>query len=338
MHRPSEPTIRSVAERAGVSKSLVSLVLRDSPKVSDARRQAVLDAIRDLGYRPNAAARSLSERRTHAIGVVLGDLRNPWYAECLDGLDAVLRPGGFTALLGDGRGDDQRLVHTFMDMRVDGLVLLGSMAPSAAILEAAARIPTVVAGSRDFEGPVVPGVDVSAQDDRRGAEIATEHLIGLGHRRIAHLAGDDSAAVARIRRQAYVDTMQRHGLGAEIAIAVCDLTEDGGRAVAAELLGADPGPTAVFAVNDMACVGALGAAVERGLSVPRDFSLVGYDNTRLAGLRHLDLTSIDIASPDVGRRAAELLLQRIDDPQRAATVRLVTPSLVVRGSTAAPTR
>jgi DNA-binding LacI/PurR family transcriptional regulator len=327
-----EPTIRSVAERAGVSKSLVSLVLRGSPQVSEARRQAVLDAVRDLGYRPNAAARSLSERRTHTIGVLLGDLRNPWYAECLDGLNAVMRPAGLTLLLGDGRLD-ARLAHTFMDMRVDGLVLLGSTTPTPAITEALDRIPTVAAGSRDFDAAGLPHLDISAQDDRLGAEIATEHLIGLGHRRVAHIASD-AAAVAVIRHRSYRDTMAGHGLAA--VVAECDMTEDGGHRAARDLLAGDDRATAIFCVNDMSAMGALTAANELGLSVPRDLSLVGYDNTYLAGLRHIGLSSIDIASRAVGEDAARLLRERIDDPRRPAEVHLAEPSLASRATTAPP--
>jgi DNA-binding LacI/PurR family transcriptional regulator len=327
-----EPTIRSVAERAGVSKSLVSLVLRGSPKVSDERRRAVLDAVQELGYRPNAAARSLSERRTRTVGVVLGDLRNPWYAECLDGLNAVLHPAGLTLLLGNGRLDP-RLPHTFMDMRVDGLVLLGSLTPTPEIAEAAGRIPTVAAGSRDFDAAGWPYLDVSAQDDRLGAEIATEHLIGLGHRRVGHL-GSDSAAVAVLRGTSYRDTMARHGLSP--VETTCDMTEDGGHRAAREILARDDHPTALFCVNDMTAIGALMAAGELGLSVPRDLSLVGYDNTYLAELRHFGLTSIEISSRAVGEQAARLLLSRLDDPARPGEIHLAEPTLAARTTTAPP--
>jgi DNA-binding LacI/PurR family transcriptional regulator len=334
---PGEPTIRSVAERAGVSKSLVSLVLRGSPSVSDEKRQAVLKAIKELGYRPNAAARILSERRTRVVGVLMDDLRNPWYVDCLDGLNSVLHAGGLTMLLGDGRLDrraDHRLLHTFMDMRVAGLVLVGTMPPSAAIIEAISRLPAVVVvGSRDFD---LPHVDVSAQDDRLGAELAVRHLVELGHRGIAHVGGDQ-AAVSEIRRRAYEDTLEECGLGDEVAVETCDLTEEGGYHAGIRLLSARRRPTAIFAINDVACVGVMSAAAELGLSVPRDLSLVGYDNTHLSRLRHLWLTSVDIASWDVGRHAAELLMQRIDEPTRDAVEYLATPTLVVRGSSAPPT-
>jgi DNA-binding LacI/PurR family transcriptional regulator len=330
-----QPTIRSVAEHAGVSKSLVSLVLRNSPHVSPEKRQAVLEAIEELGYRPNASARSLTERRTRAIGVVLNDLRNPWIVDCVDGMNAELRDSGMHMLLGDARldrRDDERLLHAFMDMRVDGLILVGTMPRSTTITEAARRLPTVVAGDRDLR---FPNVDIVGVDDLRGGEIATRHLIELGHRRIAHLAGNYGAFSER-RRDSYQATMRNHGLEDNIVIETCDATEEGGYRAAVRLLSRTPRPTAIFVVNDMACVGALSAADELGIGVPDELSLVGYDNTHLARIRHLWLTSVDTATYESGRRAAKLLLDRIENPSREPVEDLLIPSLEIRGSTAAP--
>ncbi|POX46606.1 LacI family DNA-binding transcriptional regulator, partial [Streptomyces sp. Ru72] len=146
------PTIRDVAERAGVSKSLVSLVLRGSDQVRPEKRRAVLAAVEELGYRPNAAARSLSERRTRTVGVLLNDMRNPWFVELLDGLNSRLHDAGLRMLLADGHlnrrlGED--LTRTFTDLRVDGLIAVGTLPPSEALRQAAARVPTVVAGARE---------------------------------------------------------------------------------------------------------------------------------------------------------------------------------------------
>ncbi|MFE2188806.1 LacI family DNA-binding transcriptional regulator, partial [Streptomyces sp. NPDC059455] len=143
------PTIRDVAERAGVSKSLVSLVLRGSQQVRPEKRRAVLAAVEELGYRPNAAARSLSERRTRTVGVLLNDLRNPWFVELLDGLNSELYASGLRTLLADGRlnwrlGED--LTHTFTELRVDGLIAVGTLPDPAAVRTAAARGPPEVAG------------------------------------------------------------------------------------------------------------------------------------------------------------------------------------------------
>ncbi|MFF0789303.1 LacI family DNA-binding transcriptional regulator [Streptomyces spiralis] len=328
------PTIRDVAARAGVSKSLVSLVLRGSESVRPEKRRAVLAAIEELGYRPNAAARSLSERRTRTVGVLLNDLRNPWFVELLDGLNARLHDSGLHVLLADGRlnrrlGRD--LTRTFTELRVDGVVAVGTLQDPAALRTAADRVPTVVAGTRE---PELPGVDVVAGDDEHGARLATEHLIGLGHRRIAHIAG--RGAVGELRRRGFEAAMREHGLAEMAVVEQGDLTEEGGYRATVRLLSRRQRPTAVFAVNDMTCVGALSAAGESGLTVPGNLSLAGYDNTYLSRLRHLWLTTVDDAGHDVGRRAAQRLLDRIEDPGRPRTVDLTVPVLEVRGTTAAP--
>lgn len=331
------PTIRTVAEHAGVSKSLVSLVLRDSPKVSPVKREAVLRAVAELGYRTNAVARSLAERRTRTIGVLLNDLRQPWFTEMLDGLTPVLHEHGLHILLGDGqlnRRTDESLTRTFRELGVDGLVLAGTMPLSPAIEEIASEVPTVAVGSRDL---AVRRADMVANDDRIGGQLATRHLIELGHRRIAHIA-NPAGIVPELRREAYEDEMRAGGLGAHIAIEYSDLTEEGGYRAAARLLDrADP-PTAIFAVNDMTGLGALSAAGDRGIDVPARLSLVGYDNSHLAKLRCIGLSSVDGAGHEVGRQAAELLLARIEDPRRPAELRLIPPTLAIRGTSAPPDR
>jgi DNA-binding LacI/PurR family transcriptional regulator len=328
------PTIRDVAERAGVSKSLVSLVLRNAGSVSQAKRQAVLAAAAELGYRVNAAARSLSERRTHTVGVLLDDMRNPWFVDLLDGLNHTLSARGLRMLMADGhlsRRAGQDLVGSFMELRVDGVVAVGTL-PDPSILSAiAARLPTVVAGARDGE---TAELDVVANDDALGGRIATEHLLGLGHRAVAHISG--RGKVGELRRGSFEETMSGHGLAASAAIEAGDHTEEGGYRAAVRLLSSPSPPTAIFGYNDISCVGALTAAEELGLKVPGDLSIVGYDNTYLAQLRHLWLTTVDSAGFEVGRQAASCLLERIADPGDGGTVTLTRPHLEIRGTTAAP--
>ncbi|MET8610496.1 LacI family DNA-binding transcriptional regulator [Streptomyces misionensis] len=325
------PTIRDVAERAGVSKSLVSLVLRDSGPVRPEKREAVLRAVRELGYRPNAAARSLSEQRTRTIGVLLDDLRNPWFVDLLDGLNPPLHAAGLRMLLADARlnrrlGHD--LAEPFLDLGVDGLVVVGTVPDAGALGALAHRMPMVVAGARE---PQPDGVDVIAGDDERGARLATEHLLDLGHRRIAHLAGH--GAVGELRRRGFEAAMRARG--AEPLVEPGDLTEEGGYRGTVRLLHRPQRPTALFAVNDMASVGALSAAEELGLKVPRDLSVAGYDNTSISRLRHVWLTTVDTAPHEVGRRAAHCLLDRFDRPGTPGRLHLAAPTLEIRGTTAA---
>ncbi|GLY78726.1 LacI family DNA-binding transcriptional regulator [Actinoallomurus iriomotensis] len=324
----AKPTIRNVAERAGVSKSLVSLVMRGSPHVSEHRRQAVLKAARELGYRPNAVARSLVEGRTRLIGALVADLHNPFFAEFLDGLQESLHGAGLRMLVGSGRWDPHfqaEAVEAFLEMRVDGLVLL-SVVPDS-LKEAAKSVPVVVVGERDVEG-----VDIVVDDDELGARLAVDHLVGLGHDRIAHIEGAPSTT-AHYRRIGYESAMRSHRLDDRIIVEPGDFTEDGGYRAARKLLSRDPRPTAIFAPNDLVATGVLSAADELGLHVPEDISIVGYDNTHLAAIRHVSLTSVDQPRRDMGRVAAERLCARIDDPLRDTLQTLVVPHLVIRSTT-----
>ncbi|MCG5217777.1 LacI family DNA-binding transcriptional regulator [Streptosporangium sp. KLBMP 9127] len=326
------PTIRNVAERAGVSKSLVSLVLRGSPHVSEHRRQAVLEAARELGYRPNAVARSLVEGRTHLVGALVADLHNPFYSEFLDGLQESLHGDGLRLLIGNSqweRAFEDEAVEAFLELRVDGLVLLGIPPVSETLSEATAYTPTVVVGERDFE---LDGVDIVVDDDQLGARLAVDHLVQLGHRSIAHIEGARSSA-ARFRCEGYLVAMRRHALAPYIMVEHGDFSEEGGRRAARNLLTRDPRPTAVFAASDMVALGVLTAASELGLRVPEDLSVVGYDNTHLSAIHHISLTSVDQPRRAMGRSAAALLSDRIADPGKVTRLRQVTPTLVVRRST-----
>ena len=334
------PTIRDVAERAGVSKSLVSLVLRGSSKVSPDRRAAVDQAIAELGYRPNAAARTLREGRSRAIGVLLNDVRHPWFFDLLDGLISVLEAEGrHVVLSGGGRLDrrmDDSVLRGFLELEVDGFILAGTQANSPVIAEIANVVPTITVGWRDID---LPRVDAVANDDLLGATLATRHLIDLGHRRIAHISGrvaGTSNVIGKLRQQGYEDTMRAAGLGEHIRVEPGDFTEDAGYRATVRLLSSGQPPTAIFAVDDMTCLGAQSAASEMNIDVPGRLSLVGYDNSYLSRLRSIWITSIDSAGFDAGRLAARTLLARVADPARTAEVHLLAPTLQVRGSTAPP--
>lgn len=328
------PTLETVAAAAGVSRSLVSLVLNNSPKVSPASRDAVLRAVADLGYRPNAAARRLAEQRSRTIGVLLNDIRQPWFADMLDGLTPVLHGAGKHMLLGDGRIDqmmDDTLTWSFLDFGVDGLVLAGSIPLSEAVLSIASKIPTVAVGGRGLDLDL-PQVDVLANDNERGARLVVEHLTGLGHTRIAHISGLPSLA-GQLRMQGYEDSMRAAGLGAQVLIDHGDMSEEGGYRSTVRLLSRPDRPTAIFAANDLTCVGALSAATALGIRVPEELSLAGFDNSLFARLRALWLTSVDGTAYQMGQQAGQMLLERIENPGAPPQIRLLPPKLEVRGST-----
>jgi DNA-binding LacI/PurR family transcriptional regulator len=327
------PTIYDVAQRAGVSKSLVSLVLRGAPHVSDARREAVEAAIDELGYRPSRAASALASQRTLTVGVLIDDFHNPWFVELLAGLRSVLDPAGYTASAADLQLDaaERNPVEGFLAQHVDALVIAAD--PPAGMLDGV-EVPIVVAGTRELGAlGLEPALDVVAGDDELGARLATEHLLGLGHRRVAHLAGRGGPGEAR--RRGYEAAMRAAGLEPTAAGGGAT-SEAAGYAAACALLDARPEVTGIVAANDVMAVGALAALRERGLSVPDDVSVVGHDDSPLAAYRYLALTSVDGHSREVGAAAARALLARLADRAAPPHRELLAPDLVVRGSTARP--
>jgi DNA-binding LacI/PurR family transcriptional regulator len=337
--RPSHPplkapTIIDVAARAGVSKSLVSRVMRGENSVSASSRAAVMAAAEELGYRANAVARSLVQRRSYNVGVVVSDLHNIFFAEVLDGLYAAAAEGGYRTLITTGNRDplaEQRALEQLLELRADGVVLAGSRMPAAAI-EAAARVVPIAAVGSDLR---LPGVDVVVDDDFAGAALAVEHLAGLGHRDIALIDGGEGAGAAE-RRAGYTSAMEAAGLSAHIRVEPGDFTESGGHEGARRLLAGPRRPTAIFASNDQSAVGALNAINEAGLQVPEDVSLMGYDNTALAALRHISLTTIHQPRNQIGEMAMKAVLRRIQRPGSPARRQVLAPKLVVRATTAPP--
>ena len=324
----SQPTMQQVAERAGVSTALVSLVMRGAPNVSDMRRALVLKAADDLGYRPNVLARNLASRRTRTLGVVVNDLHNPFFAEMVDGIHTTAAANGYRVLIGNGqhsRLGEADAIETFLQFRVDGLILAGPVVTEGE-MERAAKSAAVVAIGRTASSLDVDTVNC---DDLLGARLAVEHLAGLGHHRISHIDGGSGAGAAK-RLQGYEDTMRALGLGDHISVATGDFSESGGYNGADDLLTLNPRPTAIFAANDLSAAGALDRVEDAGLEVPSDIAIVGYDNTGLAAMHHLSLTTINQPRGEFGRIATELLMQRLDDGRTDAVHHVVAPTLVVR--------
>lgn len=333
---PARPTMEDVAREAGVSRSLVSLVFQDSPKVAPASRERVLAAADRLGYRPNALARSLASTRTQTIGILLDDLRNPFFADALGAFEDAASAAGYRALIADGRRDaarEEEAVRTFVDHRVDGVVTISPRLSDAQLATLAALVP-LVSVERDCD---LPTVDVVMHDEREGARLAVAHLAELGHRRIAHIDGGPGAGSA-VRREGYAAAMQAVGLGDAVDVIAGEYTESAGRAAAAELLRRDPLPTAVFCANDAMAAGVAAVLAEHGIAVPGQVSIVGYDNTMLAALHVLSLTSVRQPLDLLARSAIAALDARLEDPQRRASRVLVAPELVLRRSTAGPRR
>ena len=334
----SRPTINDVAARAGVSKSLVSLAIRGSDRVSEESREAILRAADELGYRPNAAARSLADRRSRTIGVLLHDLHNPVFAQVLDGVQEIVRAHGYRTMLVTGHGDSQREraeLAALLDFQVEGLILISHGLDPALAQQAAGECPVVIVMRHDITGR---GISTVCADDVRAGREAVERLVALGHRRIAHVSGGENR-VGADREQGYREAMAEAGLANHILVEAGDFTEAGGRAAAALLLERDPDITGLVVANDLSALGAVVAAQEVDRSVPSDLSIVGFDGMSLAALGSLTLTTMVQPLEQMGRAAAEQVFRRITSPRSRLTHDQVISSWLPRGTTApAPRR
>lgn len=328
----AKPTMDDVARRAGVSRALVSLALRGSSKVSATSRKAVLAAADELGYRPNLIARNLASKQTRTLGLLINDLHNPYFPAVADGIKHAADAHGYRLLLNSAFLDDrveQSALETFIDFRVDGIILTGARLAQA-VIERAALSTAIAVVSRPMRSDVV---DTINNDDRLGATLAVEHLIELGHRQICHIGGGRGAGAAQ-RKAGYEATMRRHGL--EPFVVPGAFTESSGVAAAHRLLALDRRFTAIFAGNDLSALGVLDTLEESGIAVPADVSLVGYDNTFVAALRHVGLTTVDQEREQLGHLAVQALIERIEGGRSEAVSQVIPPTLVVRGTTAPP--
>ncbi|ALZ98948.1 LacI family DNA-binding transcriptional regulator [Corynebacterium glutamicum] len=325
----SRPTIYDVAKAAGVSKSLVSLVLRGSTNVSKESEAAVKTAIKKLNYQPNRAASDLAAKRTQLIAVLIDDYSNPWFIDLIQSLSDVLTPEGYRLSVIDSltsqAGTDP--ITSALSMRPDGIIIAQDI-PDFTVPDSLP--PFVIAGTRITQASTHYSV---ANDDFRGAEIATKHLIDLGHTHIAHLRVGSGAGLRRF--ESFEATMRAHGLEPLSNDYLGPAVEHAGYTETLALLKEHPEVTAIFSSNDITAIGALGAARELGLRVPEDLSIIGYDNTPLAQTRLINLTTIDDNSIGVGYNAALLLLSMLDpEAPHPEIMHTLQPSLIERGTCA----
>jgi LacI family transcriptional regulator len=338
------PTIFEVAALAGVSKSTVSNVIREVDGVAQPTRARVLQAIERLGYRPNALARHFVRQRMTTLGVLVGDLDNPFYAEIAKALERWAFHHGYTVMFCNIEGADELAVsgvQMLLEQRVAGIAFLAFFGRSPEIEELLrGRAPVVFAGLRE------DWADSVAVSDFAGGRLATEHLIELGHRDIAYLT---TATVERRadrgRHAGYRAALRRAGLRVRPPLRWDpgdDMARAGTRPVTLTDVLAGPRPaTAVFASNDLGAVALQEFIDLHGLRVPEDVSIVGFDNVSLAGLARISLTTVAQPLDELARLAVEQLVARIESADAAASGRpraiTVRAELVVRGSTAPPT-
>ena len=338
--RKKRVTITDVAEHAGVSTAAVSKVLRNAYGVSEAMREKVRAAMAELDYRPHAAARGM-RGRTYTIGVLLDNIRNTFFADILDGIHDALHDSEYTVMIGAaGFGVDaqRKTIRSMVDRQMDGLILIAPSTQRSEVLATAQTTPTVVIGHHDASDLHDSVVDA----DAAGAALVVDHLVARGHRSIALVSspGTRSSKWARtpeiVLTNGYVEAMSRHGLADQVRVCRAAYSDEGGHKAGMSLLTGDNPPTAIMTGADVAALGVWRAAHELGLRIPEDLSLAGYNNTAIADLATVRLTSVDQAGHDMGATAARLLIERVEGNRGHAVRTTMTPRLVVRHSTAAP--
>jgi LacI family transcriptional regulator len=334
------PTIHDVAAAAGVSKSTVSNVVRGADEVSDETRTRVRAAIARLNYKPNAIARHFVKQRTTMLGVLVGDLSNPYYAQMAQVVERAAVSQGYTTMFCNIEGADELAVtgvDALLEHRVAGVVFLAFIARTDQLDLALqrARIPIVFLGLSERWG------DSVGPRDRQGGKLATEHLIELGHRRIGYVRTPLVEAIGdRARHQGYLTALRRAGVEPLPVYGwtpgSASVTVGRRRASLRSALDGPQAPTALFVSNDIGAISLIEACEQLGLRVPDDVSVVGFDNIALAGLHRISLTTVAQSLDFQAELAVALLLERIEDPGIRPRHESVDVELRVRGSTAEP--
>jgi LacI family transcriptional regulator len=333
-------TIQDIAREARVHPASVSRALRGaSNKVSTETRQNIERIAREMGYRPNPIAASLRTKRTNLIAVVVPDLGNPLFGPIVQGLETELREQGLMCLIvqtpaqAAARAD---VVVALADRQVSGLLILAAESDDPLLAAAERfRLPTVLI-NRGFGERRFPSV---VNDDRESVRLVLDHLVGLGHASIAHVAGPDRSSTCHARRVAFVEFSKSLGVAA-VVVEARAFTRQAGFVAASALLEKPPSFTAIFGANDLIAMGVLDALHQHGLAVPEDMSVVGYNDMPFVDLIAPPLTTVRVAVDQMSRQAAQLLLEQLRTPDQDPTMRVLMPRLIVRASTArrAPSR
>jgi DNA-binding LacI/PurR family transcriptional regulator len=332
--RPKPPTIREVASAAGVSTALVSVIFRGAPGASEQTRARVFAAAEQLGYRANRTASLMKLRHTRHLGVTL-NVRSAFEAELTENIQAAASELGYEIVLSlvTATHDENRAIETLLSFRCEAVILLGSQLPATRLRELARELPLVLVGRRAG----LDRIDVVRSADHRGLALVVEHLAGLGHRDIVHVDGGQQPISAQ-RRQGYRAAMRRHGLGDHVRVLTGGESESDGHRAAAGLLRLEQLPTAVCAFNDRCALGVMDALARAGVRVPGDCSVTGYDNSVVAQLTAINLTSVSQEPSVLAKSAVRAAIDRLESRAAATTDTVLQPRLVVRGTSTLPGR
>ena len=330
--RSQRITLLDIAGDAGVSRATVSLVIRNVPSVANLTRKRVLRSIKRLGYVYHRGAASLRTQRSHAIGLVVSDITNPFFAEVIVAIEERLAAAHFVTLLGntsEHRVKEERLLKTMREFPAEGILIcqaLGNESSLAAPTHAD-RLPIVAFVRR------VPGLDYAGVDNAQGAQLAVEHLYQLGHRRIAFIGGIPEAATGQERIKGYERALRRSDLRFDPLLVVPSApNRRGGYDSVQKLLQMRNRPTAALCFNDVVALGVIEAIQHSGLNAGADFGVIGFNNIPDAAQSLPGLTTVDTSPRELGETAAELLLKRIEKPDSPIQMIILQPKLIVRES------
>lgn len=330
--RRGGPTMRDVAAAAGVSTALVSIVFRGAPGASEETRARVFAVAEQLGYRTNRTASLMKLRRTKHLGVTM-QMHSAFHAELADGIQRTADTAGYRIVLAPVTAtyDERRAVDTLLEFRCEALLLLGSDLPVDELRRLSAQVPLVLVGRRAR----LDHVDVVRSSEQRGQALLVDHLADLGHRRIAHVHGGEHP-IASERRRGFRTAVHRRGLAGLAATVAGGPTEQDGLRAAEALLGLPEPPTAVVAFNDHCALGVIEGLRRRGVRVPEDCSVAGYDNSGFGALAAIDLTSVSQEPEALAEAAVKAAVARLEEGGGAGDPgdTVLEPRLVVRGSTA----
>ncbi len=330
-------SIKDIARAAGVSHSTVSRALNNSPLVSQATRDRIWRLAQEMGYSPNAGARGLVMRRTCTVGVVVTTIADPWAAEVVEGIEEVAYDHGYSVILAASQDDPERevsAVETLRSQRVDAVIVTSSRVGALHQKRlGAAGVPVILLNSHSQQ--LTPQTFSVRVDDVHGGRLATEHLLALGHRRIAHVAGPVGHSTTADRLAGYRMALAAANIPFDPAL-VCEGTgrPPGGEQALARLLALPERPTAVFCYNDMTAIGLLRAARLAGVNVPHDLAVVGFDDIPFAAYVSPSLTTIAQPKLEMGQRAMKMALALMENSAAERVSNIVLEGrLVVREST-----
>jgi LacI family transcriptional regulator len=327
-------TLSDIAGILGISKATVSLAINNDPRVADGTRRKILNKAEELGYIYNRGAAGLSTGQSHTVGLAIHNLTNPYFAEACAECEAILSLNNKMAFLcntNESLEHQTRFIKTLAEHRADGLILSPADGTSLQCLQPifAMRLPTVLF-ARNIEGAKL---DFVGNDGVLALKMATNHLISLGHKRIAMVGGNQQTSVARNRRAGFVEAMAEYGLPVgESQLIDCPISPRGGEETIAAILASRHPPTALVCFSDLIALGVISGLRRRGLTPGRDIAVVGCDDIEEADRGYVQLTTVKIRKREIGRKAAELLIRRINNPQAPLRHIHLKSELIIRKS------